>query len=188
MANQPSTPFYGGGTQAGGGLPPNGSQQRLALDNLLRRELKVGDPSDPMQVAQALLTRYQDDPRARAINQEALGLPFSLPPSTQAPAVQATTSSDSEWQQAVSDVDCDLRELTTNALLKDVTPELQGWAQAVRSAMREGVSAARFALDARQRDKAFAIRRQLGDYARMARLVGALTGPSVNANYRKFAQ
>ena len=90
-------------------------------------------------------------------------------------------------QQAKDDVDRDLHELTTNALLKDVTPELQGWAQGVRSAIQEGTTAARFALDPRQRDKAFAIRRQLGDYARMARLVGALT-PTLSANYRKFAQ
>jgi hypothetical protein len=187
MANQPSTPFYGGSTQSGGAPPPGGSQQRLALDNLLRRELKVGDPNDPAQIADALMTRYQEDPRARAIAQEALGLPFLLPVQRQAPTGLAPTSSTAEWQQAVSDVERDLQELTTNALLKDVTPELQGWAQAIRSAIAEGVNAARFGLDSRQRDKAFAIRRQLGDYARMARLVGALT-PSVNRNYRSFAQ
>ena len=187
MATQGSGPFYGGTGQTGGAGSPNGSQQRLALDNLIRRELKVGDPSDPMQVAQALLTRYQNDPRARAIAQEAQGLPFLLSAAAPASVVQAPTSSTAEWDQAASDVNRDLRELTTSALLKDITPELQGWAQAVRSAMSEGVNAARFSLDPRQRDKTFAIRRQLGDYARMARLVGALN-PPVNMYYRSFAQ
>jgi hypothetical protein len=101
--------------------------------------------------------------------------------------MQAPTSSDVELQQAIDDVERDLRELTTNNLLKDTTPELEGWGTAVRSAITEGSAAARFSLDPRQRDKAFAIRRQLGDYSRMARLVGALT-PTLSPTYRKFAQ
>src|SRR5262245_24421354 len=169
-------------TAAGGAPPPIGSPQRLALDNLIRRELRVGDPNDPQQVAQALLARYQGTPRATAIAQEARGLPFLQTVPVETTMAQAPTSSDSELQQAIDDVERDLRELTTNALLKDVIPELEGWAAALRSAIREGITAARFALDPRQRDKAFAIRRQLGDYARMARLVGALT-PAVNMNY-----
>ena len=101
--------------------------------------------------------------------------------------MQAPTSSQTELQQALDDVERDLRELTTNNLLKDITPELEGWAAAVRSAITEGVTAGRFALAPRQRDKASAIRRQIGEYARMARLVGALT-PTLSPVYRKFAQ
>jgi hypothetical protein len=188
MATPSSTPFYGSSTLQGTGMTPvTSSTQRVALDNIIRRELKVGDPNDPKQVAEALLTRYKDTPRAQAISQEAKGLPFLLSAPMPVMVPQAATSSDAELQQAKDDVDRDLRELTTNSLLKDVTPELQGWAQAVRSAIQEGTAAARFALDTRQRDKAFAIRRQLGDYARMARLVGALT-PTLSLTYRKFAQ
>ena len=87
----------------------------------------------------------------------------------------------------MKDVERDLKELTTNAILKDITPELEGWAIAIRSAITEGVNAARFAIDSRQRDKTFAIRRTLGDFARVARLIGTLT-PTVNINYRKLAQ
>jgi hypothetical protein len=159
----------------------------MALDNILRRELRVSDPYDPIQIAQALLTRYKDTPRAQAISQEAKGLPFLQAAPMQVLVPQAATSSDTELQQGRDDVERDLHELTTNSLLKDVTPEIQGWAQAVRSAITEGITAARFALDPRQRDKAFGIRRQLGDYSRMARLVGALT-PTLNLTYRKFAQ
>jgi hypothetical protein len=184
-------PSYGGPVRPYGPVPPtpppSGSQQRLALDNLIRRELNVGDPSDPMQVARALLSRYQSDPRARAIDQEAQGLPFLQAPLLPLPMPAAPTSSDNELALAMSDVEKGLTDLTTNPLLKDVTPELQGWADAIRSAIEAGSTAARFAMDARQRDKAIAMRRTLGDYARIARLVGALT-PGVNANYRAFAQ
>ena len=183
----PTHPFYSGGASSSGMTPPDGSAQRLAIDNIIRRELRVGDANDPMQVAQALLARYKDTPRAQAISQEAKGLPFLQSAAMPFMVPQAPTSSDAELQQAKDDVDRDLHELTTNSLLKDVTPEIQGWAQAVRSAIQEGTTAARFALDPRQRDKAFAIRRQLGDYARMVRLVGALT-PTLNSSYRAFAQ
>ncbi len=184
MAFQNTNPFYG---SSSGGMPANGGQQRLALDNLLRRELKISDPNDPQAVANALLERFKDDPRASAISQEAKGLPFLQALSMPNLPVQSATSSSAELQQAKDDVERDLQELLTNSLLKDVTQEIQGWAQAVRSAIAEGTTAARFALDPRQRDKAFAIRRQLGDYARLARLVGALT-PTLSMTYRKFAQ
>jgi hypothetical protein len=170
-----------------GWTPPDSSHLRLQLDNLLRRELKVGDPSDAQQVAQALLNRYQGTSRARAIEQEAKGLPYLPVPALLPQMGVPQGSSTAELQQAMDDVERDLRELTTNTLLKDVTPELEGWAQSVRAAVREGTNAARFGLDPRQRDKAMAVRRQLGDYARIARLVGALT-PSMNLTYRKFAQ
>lgn len=182
-----NNPFYGSSSSPSSTMPANGSTQRLALDNMIRRELKVSDPSDPNQIAQALLNRYKDDPRAITIGQEARGLPFLFSAPAAPTAQQASTTSDIELQQARDDVERDLQELMTNSLLKDVTPEIQGWAQAIRSAIQEGTNAARFALDPRQRDKAFAIRRQLNDYARMARLVGALT-PTLNLTYRKFAQ
>jgi hypothetical protein len=184
MAFQNSNSFYGG---SGGGVPASGGQQRLALDNLIRRELKVGDPNDPKQIAEALLNRFKDDPRANAITQEAKGLPFLLSSPSAQMMPQAPTSSDAELQQAKDDVERDLQELLTNSLLKDMTPEIQGWAQAVRTLIQEGILAARFALDPRQRDKAFGIRRQLGDFSRIARYVGALT-PTMNMVYRKFAQ
>jgi hypothetical protein len=189
MAPDPYRRTNGTASTAGAGAsPPDSSYLRLQLDNLLRRELRVSDPGDPRLVAEALLSRYQNTPRARAIEQEARGLPVLQ--ITQLPmpiGIQQQSSSSAELTQALDDVDRDLKELTTNTLLKDVTPELEGWAQAVRSAIREGTAAARFGLDPRQRDKAMAIRRQLGDYARLARLIGAFT-PNMSQTYRKFAQ
>ncbi|MGF6980975.1 hypothetical protein F0160_25850 [Paraburkholderia sp. JPY303] len=170
-----------------GSSPTAQGQHRLALDNLIRRELRVGDPNDPMQIAGALLDRYKADPRAAAIGQEARGLPFLQTAAVAAPVAARPTSSTAEWQQALNDVENDLRELTSDAILKDVSPELRGWAQTIRSALREGYAAASLALDPRNRDKAFGIRRQLNDYARVARLVGSLTA-SMTQNYRKLAQ
>lgn len=184
MAAQ-SSPFSS--SSHNGSFPRDSATHKLALDNLLRRELNISDPNDAQQVANALLSRYKDTPRAISLDREAEGVPF-LTKATEMPAMMsASTSSDVELQQAIADVERDLLELTTNSILKDVKVELEGWASAVRMAIAEGVNAARFALDTRQRDKAFGIRRTLGDYARMARLVGVLT-PTLNATYRKFAQ
>jgi hypothetical protein len=163
------------------------SAARSALDNLLRRELKVSDPGDAKQIAQALLDRYKNDPRAAAIKREADGVPFLMSTPTTAPMAPSATSSDAEMQQAIDDVERDLHELTRSSILKDITPELQGWTQAIRGAIAEGATAARFALDPRQRDKTIAIRRTLGDYARISRLISVFTTP-LTTNYRKLAQ
>lgn len=180
-------PFnYSSSMAQNSGMLPN-SASRMALDNLIRRELKVNDPNDSKQIAEALLTRYKDTPRAVAITREAQGVPFVLSPSTSTPMPQVMRSSDTEWEQAVNDVERDLRALSEDAILKDIKPELQGWTMAIRSAIADGMNAARYALDTRRRDVAFGIRRTLGDYARMARLVGILT-PGMNINYRKLAQ
>lgn len=161
--------------------------QRIALDNLIRRELKVGDPNDPAQIAEALLGRYKGDRRADAIAQESRGLPFLQTAALTTPLAQQTTSSAAEWNQAQDDVERDLATLATDAILKDVMPELRGWAQAIRTSLQEGYSAARAALDPRSRDKAFAMRRQLNDYARLARLVGSHTPPMI-AYYRSLGK
>ncbi len=163
------------------------SPQRMALDNLIRRELRVGDPSDAQQIAKALQSRYQGDARTRGLDQEAQGLPFLQAKPFFAPAAAERTATAIDLEQARSDVHLDLEELTTSNLLKDVAPELAGWGDAIRAAVNEGMDAGRFGLDPRQRDRAFGIRRTLGDYARLARLVGALT-PAMNHSFRSLAQ
>lgn len=187
MATPSSNPLSRTMSQTNGATPMDNSAQRMAFDNLLRRELRVNDPNDAKQIETALLARYKNTPRALGIIREAEGLPFLQTASAQAAVVPVTTSNDLDLEQAIGDIERDLEELTTNTVLKDITPELQGWASAIRSAIAEGVSAARFALDARQRDKALGVRRTLGDYARVARLVGTLT-PTRSINYRKLAQ
>jgi hypothetical protein len=185
MTNSSSHPFSNSSAANSGAL--TNSPGRMALDNLIRRELKVSDPNDSKLVAEALFSRYKDTPRAAAIAREAQGVPFLMGSAMPTALPQGKTSSDAELQQAIDDINRDLQELTSNTVLKDITLELQGWASAIRSTLVEGTTAARFALDPQQRDKAFGARRTLGDYARIARLVGALT-PSININYRKLAQ
>lgn len=161
--------------------------RRLALDNLIRRELRVGDPSDPTQVAQALLQRYADTPVARSLVNEARGMPFLQTVTLAAPVAPAQTATSLDLKQAKDDIDADLHELLTSNQLKDITPELEGWAQAIRSAVAEGERAAAYGMETRQRDKTFAIRRQLGDYARAARLVGTFNARG-RENLRSLAQ
>jgi hypothetical protein len=93
----------------------------------------------------------------------------------------------SELNQAIADIERDLLALTTDHRLKGIGAELQGWAQAIRAIVSDGMAAARLALDPRARDRLFGARRQLGDYSRLARLVGALT-QTMNASYRRLAQ
>jgi hypothetical protein len=160
------------------------SPNAVALDNLVRRKLRVSDPNDAGQVAEALRKIYEDE--SHALDQEAAGVPF-LQPLRSPSIVENDTASRAELTEALDDVNRDLTSLTNNALLKDVHPELNGWATAIRSISAEGTNAARYSLDPRQRDKAFAARRQLGGYARLARYVGALT-PTQSLPYRKLAQ
>lgn len=156
----------------------------VALDNLIRRNLRVSDPNDPTEVAGALKKLYRAD--KEAMDREAGGLPF-LQISMPSTAPVAATSSQAEVDQAVGDVERDLTALSTNSLLKDIQPELSGWGSAIRAAMADGINAARMALDPRQRDLAFSMRRSLGDYARVSRYAGAMT-PSMSAYYRRLAQ
>ncbi|MDR4508926.1 MAG: hypothetical protein MRJ65_11955 [Candidatus Brocadiaceae bacterium] len=160
------------------------SPATVDLDNLMRRVLRVSDPTNSMQVADALGKLYEAENEAMA--REASGLPYRLVPTLKTQPM-ATTSTGSELEQAKDDVERDLEALMNNAILKDIWSELRGWATAIRTAIAEGVNAARFSLDPRQRDKTFAIRRLLGNYARIARYVGALT-PTLNQSYRKLAQ
>lgn len=160
------------------------SQAATALDNLIRRHLRVSDPRDPGAIALALRERYADD-RA-ALEQEAAGLPFFKATRID-PVMAGEGSLGAEERQARNDVHQDLTALTTNALLKDVHPELRGWAHHLRQVVAEGTQAARLALDPWQRDRAMAARRLLGDYARVARYVGALS-PNMSVHYRQLAK
>lgn len=170
---------------------PNATARRddgaaVNIDAMLRRELKIGDPRDPQQVAQALALRYQSQPRAQAIAGEARGLPFLHTPIPRGPETPPRVATDVDLEQARDDVRLDLEKLVADNLNKDIRPELEGWQTVLQRAIDEGVAAARFGLDPHKRDTAFAMRRQLGDYARLARLIGALT-PALNRCFRNLA-
>ncbi|HET6720643.1 MAG TPA: hypothetical protein VFH22_13400, partial [Rhodocyclaceae bacterium] len=162
------------------------TSQGLTIDTLIRRELKVGDPNDPQQIARALAERYQADARAQTIEGEAKGLPLLQTQMIRHPEAAAPTANDIDLAQARHDVQTDLQHLLSDGRTKDIRPELEGWQSVIRRSIDEGVAAARGGLDPIRRDKAFAMRRQLGDYARLARMIGALT-PALNSSYRNLA-
>ncbi|UHD15648.1 hypothetical protein [Thiocapsa bogorovii] len=165
-------------------LPAERSQAAVALDNLIRRHLRVTDPRDPEAISNALRARYADE--QAALDQEAAGLPFFKVARIETQTA-VDTSTSAELRQARGDVEQDLTALTTNALLKDIHPELRGWSHTLREVINEGTNAARFALDPWQRDRAMGARRLLGEYARVARYVGALT-PNLSVHYRQLAK
>ncbi|CAJ93045.1 hypothetical protein CMPELA_09820 [Cupriavidus necator] len=166
-----------------------GNSQRLAFDTLLRRELKIGDPNDAQQIARALLDRYQSDARAQGIGGEAQGLPFlnTAAPRPSAIAAPEATATNLDLDQARADVEQDLQQLIASNLTKDIRPELEGWHQTLSLTIDDGVAAARQSLDPYSRDRAFAARRRLGEYARLARMVGALS-TELNESYRNLGQ
>ncbi|MGB8840860.1 MAG: hypothetical protein WCC64_07290 [Aliidongia sp.] len=160
----------------------------LTLDNLLRNHLKVNDPRNAKQIADGLLSYYQDLPQAAGIQQEVLGLPY-LPAPTMGPlpVPASPSSSDAEFRIANGDVEKALVDLANNPLTNDITPEMQGWGDSIRAAIVQGHAAARQGLDPTQRDKVIAVRRQLGEYARMARFVGSLS-PGMTQNFRRLGR
>jgi hypothetical protein len=166
-------------------LPAQRSPAAVKMDNLIRRTLRVSNPYDAGDVAAGLTRFYRDS--AQAMRMEEQGLPFVRLPAAPIMPSNGESPSGVELQQATGDVQRDIDSLINNALLKDIHPELRGWQSAIESLVEEGTQAARFGLDPRQRDRTFAVRRTLGDYARAARFIGALT-PSLNLDYRRFAQ
>jgi hypothetical protein len=178
--SQSSMPF----NDAASPLPRDRSPTAIAVDNLIRRRLRISDPRNAREVADGLQRLFPTD--RLALEREASGLPLLKMPAIATPSAASGPSS-AELEQATDDVERDLKALVTNSQLKDVDAELEGWGQAIRGLIADGTAVARFALDPRSRDRAFAARRQLGDYARMARLVGALT-PNVGSLYRRLAQ
>jgi hypothetical protein len=158
----------------------------IRADNLIRQRLRIGDPNKPEDVAEGLRRRFAKE--AQALASEALGRPLA-PVAYGMPVVRAPESlaTGAEIRQAMDDVERDIAALVRDHRLKDIEPELQGWGQAIRSIIADGTAAARLALDPLARDRLFGARRQLGDYARLARMVGALT-QTLSVHYRRLAQ
>jgi hypothetical protein len=157
----------------------------VKLDNLIRSKLRVSNPYDPIEVADGLKRFYKG--AAELTRLEESGLPFYQVRAVEPPQPAVPGPSRYELDQAKSDVATDLSQLLQNQLLKDINPELRGWQSAIDNIIADGAEAAPLSLDPRMRDRGFQARRLLGDYARVARFVGALT-PSLNDNFRALAR
>jgi hypothetical protein len=168
------------------GAPMNGrSPIAVKLDNLIRSKLRVSNPNDPAEIADGLKRFYKG--AAERTRLEEAGLPFYQVPMLEPPRPETAGPGRYELDQAKSDVGKDLASLLQNQLLKDINPELRGWQSAIDNIIADGSEAAPLTLDPRMRDRGFQARRLLGDYARVARFVGALT-PSLNDNFRALAR
>ncbi|WP_139218525.1 hypothetical protein [Nitrosomonas aestuarii] len=163
----------------------NRSPSAVKADSLIRRVLRVGDPWNATEVAAGLKRLYSAEESALA--NEAAGFPVVRQINLKPAQIMRETATSKDMEQARDDVERDLNALVNNNLLKDIQPELSGWANAIRATVSDGTNSARFALDSRQRDNTFAARRSLRDFARLARYVGALS-PHVNPYYRRLAQ
>jgi len=161
------------------------SASAVKADSLIRRVLRIGDPWNADEVAAGLKRLYTGEESALA--NEAAGFPVARQAKMVFEQKTRDTATSKDLEQARDDVERDLNALVNNNLLKDIQPELTGWASAIRATISEGVNSARFALDPRQRDNTFASRRSLRDFSRLARYVGALS-PHVNPYYRRLGQ
>jgi hypothetical protein len=148
------------------------SPARAAVDNVMRRSLKISNPYDPAEVAKGLLARYRDE--AERIKREQQGLPFSVM-QAQAPVAPPTNGTGRpEMRRATDAIEAALKELTTSPDLADIQPELSGWASMIRRACADGFASASYAIDASERDRAFGARRSLGEFGRLARYAAAV--------------
>lgn len=162
------------------------SDATAKADSLIRRVLRVGDPWNAEEVADGLTKLYADE--KVALLSEASGYPMAPQSIRSISSLESTnTAISKEMQQARDDVERDLQALVTHSLMKDIQPELEGWAMSIRHTINDGLRSAEFALDARQRDNTFGARRSLRDFARLARYIGALT-PHTNVYFRRLAQ
>ncbi|SFO57376.1 hypothetical protein SAMN03159463_02317 [Mesorhizobium sp. NFR06] len=160
------------------------SPATVAVDNLLRKTLRVSDPRDPDQIANALLNFYPEE--ADRDRREQAGLPYSSVPDY-VPVAKNNGPSSVELAQAQDDLERDLQTLSTSSPLKDIRIEMIGWGRSIRQIANDGLAAARLALDSVNHDRAMSARRQLGEYSRLARYVGTLTDGSAIL-FRRFAQ
>jgi hypothetical protein len=164
-----------------------GAELKL-IDDYLRRELRVGDPSSPAQIEKALRARYtqqtvqlDEESAGLAIPLEgAIGLPPDLPEGA------GETAGSRALAEAQRHLDADLTALVGLAAARDWVPELSGWQSSLLREVSDGAAAARFAQDAAQRERTFLAIRRLEDYARVARIVGCAT-PEILPPYRRLA-
>jgi IPT/TIG domain len=156
------------------------------IDDFLRRELRVGDPRSPTEVVTALRRRYATE--AARIDQEAAGLPirYDQPVMVATAVAIADTPGTKEERRVRGDLESDLAGLIESRDNREWAPEIRGWRDALLRECADGAAAARFAQDPAMRDRGFLAVRKLGEFARVARLVGVMNLP-LNGDYRRLA-
>ncbi len=86
----------------------------------------------------------------------------------------------------LTDLDSDLAALIDSRDNREWATEIRGWRDTLLREFAEGGAAARLAQDPAMRDRGFLAVRKLGEFARVARLVGVMNLP-LNTDYRRLA-
>ena len=166
---------------------PQPQTTATVIDDLLRRELRVADPRNAVEVVTALRRRYVSE--AARLDQEASGLPIRFQPLPVAPApltAAGETPGSREERRVLIDLESDLMALIDSRDNREWAPEIRGWRDVLLREVAEGTAAARLAQDPAMRDRGFLAVRKLGEFARVARLVGIFNLP-LNCDYRRLA-
>src|SRR5581483_6449155 len=159
---------------------------RVTADNLMRRVLRIQDPSNPLEVAQGLGRAYPTE--SAELDEEIRGLPVApTTPSSSYQVMGGASMTSLELAYAQDNIKRDLDYLVGSSQLKEVQVELQGWGETIRTWLADGAAASNQGLDPNARDRVFSARRIMLDYARVARLVGSMT-PGLSIAYRRFAR
>jgi hypothetical protein len=155
-----------------------GADGTRALDELLRRKLKVGNPTDVGEMLRALQARYPEKAAANAA--EFLGFspttnPLALAPSSAVQAAPRTIGS-AEYDTVLAQMKSDFSAVVDAPSERDIGVELSGWRDYLMKEYADGSAAAGFAQDAAQRERAQLAIRRLNEFAWLARLVGIAMG------------
>jgi len=154
-----------------------GADGTRALDELLRRKLKVGNPTDVGEMLRALEARYPD--RTAASTAESLGFSPSsamrIAPTT-AVQVPSQTVGGAEYNTVMVQMRADFAVLVDAPSERDIGVELSGWRDYLLKEYADGGAAAKLSQDAAQRERAQLAVRRLNEFAWLARLVGIAMG------------
>jgi hypothetical protein len=164
------------------------STAKTKFDEFLRRQLGVSNAGDPESVVNALRKLYPST--AARLDDESRGVAIRQVNEPEPPAMAPTGGMASPGQQRYKMVrqalEADLTSVVEHSSNRDYKAPLIGWRDAILAELREGEAAAYQAADAAQRDRTFYSVRKLGDYARVARMVGLLN-PALNLEFRRLA-
>jgi hypothetical protein len=158
-----------------------GTDGMRMLDDLLRKRLKVGNPSDVGEMLKALQGLYPE--KSAAIVAEGLGLPpttaLALPTTTIPANSQAARSfASAEYDLVLTEMQNDFTVVVNAAENRDYNVELTGWQSSSAREYAEGAAAARLAQDPGQRERALLAIRRLNEYAFAIRFFATTTGES----------
>lgn len=157
-----------------------GASGTRMLDDLLRKKLKVGNPSDVGEVLKALQGMYPE--KTAAIHAESLGLPPTtalarVVPSAQ-PMVAAKSFASGEYDVVLSQMQADFSNVIKAQECREFDVELGGWQSASLREYNEGAVAARSSQDPGQRERALLAVRRLNEFSFNVRVFGTTMGES----------